>query len=69
MAASIKLLLDDGALTATWSPDLAEAINQAHFELDFVSEEFDFETEAGLASGGTYHRNGDRLAMEFWRDG
>lgn len=42
--------LYDGALTRAWSPQLAAAINQAHFDLDFVDERYDFESEAGMAS-------------------
>lgn len=39
-----------GGLETNWSTPLAEAINEAHFELDYINEDYDLGTDAGAAS-------------------
>lgn len=38
-----------GELNADYTPELAEAINQVHFDLDLVDDRFQLDTEAGVA--------------------
>lgn len=40
----------EGDLSLQWSPALAQAINQVHFDLDFVEERYDLETDGGAAA-------------------
>jgi hypothetical protein len=38
-----------GELSRDWSPELANAINEAHYDLDFVDERHDLATDGGAA--------------------
>ncbi|KLE32403.1 hypothetical protein AAW00_13270 [Aurantiacibacter luteus] len=60
--------LYQGPTTRIWNPQLAQAINQAHFDLDFIDEAYNFETEAGMAGfvrSLSYANIRPRLASEL----
>ncbi|MFN3817370.1 hypothetical protein [Blastomonas sp.] len=39
-----------GGLDTSWNPAIAEAINKAHFEIDYIDGNFDLATDGGAAS-------------------